>query len=98
MAFQQTWDQLLGRIASLAAFVQYAAANQDQTAITERMILSAQQIVRVTNATADRLEGALQNAQPSTLPVDVHYEVRRLRASVSDELIQVNQLEPEVSW
>ena len=96
--FQQTWNQLSERIASLAAFVGHKAATLESGALQERMQSGADQLAQVTNATATALEALLQDATINTLPIDMQYQVRRLRASISDELLHVNKLEHDISW
>ncbi|MGE0010243.1 MAG: hypothetical protein AB7F19_06955 [Candidatus Babeliales bacterium] len=96
--FEQTWQQLSERLAALVAFIEYKAHRTERASVRERLLLGAQHILQLTNATAHQCEQLLTYACLDTLPTNLLLEIRRLRSSVSEELMLANKLEHEVSW
>lgn len=98
VAFEQTWQKLVERMASLVAFIEYKAHTTDQLSIQQRLLLGAQHIIALTNATAQQCEDLLVQASLDALPATILFELQRLRSAVSDELMLANKLEHEISW
>lgn len=97
-AFEQTWQQLVDRTASLVAFIEYKASCAEDSKLQERLLLGTKHIIELTNNTAQQCEQLISGARLDALPVHLLFEVRRMRSMLSDELLLVNKLEHEVSW
>lgn len=97
-AFEQTWQQLSERIASLIAFIEYKAHTTEHKNSKERLLLGATYLLQLTNATAIQCEQLLADVSIDTLPSGLMPIISRLRASVFEELILANKIEHEVSW
>lgn len=97
-AFEKTWLQLSLRLASLVAFIEHKAHTHDHPSISDRLLLGAQHITQLTNATALQCEQMIATAHIDALPGNLLFEVQRLRSAVSDELMLANKLEHELCW
>ncbi len=97
-AFEQTWQQLVDRTASLVAFIEYKARSTEDAIVQERLLLGIKHIIELTNNTAQQCEQLISGARLDALPVHLLFEVRRMRSMLSDELLLANKLEHEVSW